>query len=344
MARSIYITSAEGDTGKSTVALGLVDLLTRTVARVGVFRPVARSVQKRDYVLELPAVPGGRGPQLRRVRGRHLRRGAPRPGGRPVAHRVAIPRGRAQVRRRGHRGHGLHRRRGGPHRAGVQRPDRGEPGVAGAARHPGLQPSARRGALDGRGLPGRAAHPARRGDRPGRQPVPRPAPARDAGRAGLRPAGLGHPGRPRPDGPYRAGADGGRGRAPGRGRHRPAVPRGPGRPGRRDVRGAPAREAHRRRRDHHPRRPLGRAPGPAVRARRGGLPVAGRGDPQRRLLPAAPGGEAGRRARAAAADHPMRLRHVPHRERRRLDPWSAVRGLAAQGGHRPGAVREARRR
>ncbi|MCV2395491.1 phosphate acetyltransferase [Actinotalea sp. M2MS4P-6] len=53
MARSIYITSPEGDTGKSTVALGLVDLLTRTVTRVGVFRPVARSVAQRDYVLEL---------------------------------------------------------------------------------------------------------------------------------------------------------------------------------------------------------------------------------------------------------------------------------------------------
>ncbi len=53
MARSIYITSPEGDTGKSTVALGLVDLLTRTVQRVGVFRPVARTVKQRDYVLEL---------------------------------------------------------------------------------------------------------------------------------------------------------------------------------------------------------------------------------------------------------------------------------------------------
>jgi phosphate acetyltransferase len=53
VARSIYLTSPEGDTGKSTVALGLVDLLTRTVQRVGVFRPVARSSDKRDYVLEL---------------------------------------------------------------------------------------------------------------------------------------------------------------------------------------------------------------------------------------------------------------------------------------------------
>ncbi|NKX92145.1 phosphate acetyltransferase [Sanguibacter hominis ATCC BAA-789] len=51
--RNIYITSAEGETGKSTVALGIVDLLTRRVQRVGVFRPVARSTQQRDHVLEL---------------------------------------------------------------------------------------------------------------------------------------------------------------------------------------------------------------------------------------------------------------------------------------------------
>ncbi|MGP7959813.1 phosphate acetyltransferase [Sanguibacter sp. A247] len=52
-ARNIYITSAEGATGKSTLALGVVDLLTRRAQRVGVFRPVARSTQHRDYVLEL---------------------------------------------------------------------------------------------------------------------------------------------------------------------------------------------------------------------------------------------------------------------------------------------------
>ncbi len=53
MARSIYITSAEGNTGKSTIALGVLDTLTRSIERVGVFRPVARSVVERDYVLEL---------------------------------------------------------------------------------------------------------------------------------------------------------------------------------------------------------------------------------------------------------------------------------------------------
>lgn len=53
MARSIYIASAEGLTGKSSIALGLVDLLTRRVERVGVFRPVVRSGDENDNVLDL---------------------------------------------------------------------------------------------------------------------------------------------------------------------------------------------------------------------------------------------------------------------------------------------------
>lgn len=53
MARSIYITSAEGHTGKSTIALGALDALMRVTPRVGVFRPIARSSAERDYVLEL---------------------------------------------------------------------------------------------------------------------------------------------------------------------------------------------------------------------------------------------------------------------------------------------------
>ena len=51
--RNVYITSVEGDTGKSTVALGVLDTLSHEVDRVGVFRPVARSTSERDYVLEL---------------------------------------------------------------------------------------------------------------------------------------------------------------------------------------------------------------------------------------------------------------------------------------------------
>ncbi|AWB96045.1 phosphate acetyltransferase [Agromyces badenianii] len=53
MAHRIYICSAEGNTGKSTVALGALDTLTRRATRVGVFRPIARSTAERDYVLEL---------------------------------------------------------------------------------------------------------------------------------------------------------------------------------------------------------------------------------------------------------------------------------------------------
>ncbi len=53
MARSIFITSAEGHTGKSTIALGVLDALMRVTPKVGVFRPITRSVVERDHVLEL---------------------------------------------------------------------------------------------------------------------------------------------------------------------------------------------------------------------------------------------------------------------------------------------------
>lgn len=53
MATSIYITSAEGSSGKSTIALGVLDALRGRVDRVGVFRPIARSGGDRDYVLDM---------------------------------------------------------------------------------------------------------------------------------------------------------------------------------------------------------------------------------------------------------------------------------------------------
>jgi phosphate acetyltransferase len=53
VARSIYITSAEGHSGKSSIALGVLDTLSHEVERVGVFRPIARSITERDYVLDL---------------------------------------------------------------------------------------------------------------------------------------------------------------------------------------------------------------------------------------------------------------------------------------------------
>ena len=40
MTRSVYVASPEGQTGKSAVALGLVDALTREVGSVGIFRPL----------------------------------------------------------------------------------------------------------------------------------------------------------------------------------------------------------------------------------------------------------------------------------------------------------------
>ncbi|MEU3471477.1 phosphate acetyltransferase [Rhodococcus sp. NPDC006774] len=50
---SIYIASPEGDTGKSTIALGVLQMLAASAARVGVFRPIARSTDEPDYILEL---------------------------------------------------------------------------------------------------------------------------------------------------------------------------------------------------------------------------------------------------------------------------------------------------
>ena len=50
---SIYIASSEGGTGKSTIALGLLHLLAASAARVGVFRPIVRSTEEDDDLLEL---------------------------------------------------------------------------------------------------------------------------------------------------------------------------------------------------------------------------------------------------------------------------------------------------
>ena len=50
---AIYIASPEGDTGKSTIALGVLHRLAVTVAKVGVFRPITRLGEDRDYILDL---------------------------------------------------------------------------------------------------------------------------------------------------------------------------------------------------------------------------------------------------------------------------------------------------
>ena len=53
MARSIYIASLEGHSGKSLVALGVLDAFANTVQRPGVFRPITRSRRNDDHVLRL---------------------------------------------------------------------------------------------------------------------------------------------------------------------------------------------------------------------------------------------------------------------------------------------------
>ena len=53
MTASIYLTSAEGRTGKSAVAIGVLDSLRAGAPRVGVFRPLIRSRATRDRVLDL---------------------------------------------------------------------------------------------------------------------------------------------------------------------------------------------------------------------------------------------------------------------------------------------------
>ncbi|GFG68575.1 phosphate acetyltransferase [Mycolicibacter senuensis] len=52
-ASSIYLAAAEGGTGKAVIALGLLDLLAASSARVGVFRPIVRSLDGPDEQLEL---------------------------------------------------------------------------------------------------------------------------------------------------------------------------------------------------------------------------------------------------------------------------------------------------
>ncbi|MGN6326020.1 phosphate acetyltransferase [Pseudolysinimonas sp.] len=50
MATRVFVTSAEGGSGKSTVAVGLLQALTGSAAAVRVYRPIARGAD--DYVLE----------------------------------------------------------------------------------------------------------------------------------------------------------------------------------------------------------------------------------------------------------------------------------------------------
>ena len=51
MSRSVYLTAMGPASGKSIVALGLVELLSRRVGRIGFFRPIVQSLPDNDIEL-----------------------------------------------------------------------------------------------------------------------------------------------------------------------------------------------------------------------------------------------------------------------------------------------------
>ncbi|PIE67870.1 MAG: phosphate acetyltransferase [Deltaproteobacteria bacterium] len=53
MADSLYIASIEPQSGKSVIALGIMEMLSRRVGRVGYFRPIIPTAQKRNNNIEL---------------------------------------------------------------------------------------------------------------------------------------------------------------------------------------------------------------------------------------------------------------------------------------------------
>lgn len=58
MSNSIYVAAPEGRTGKSMVAVGMIEALTRTVSSVGVFRPVVASGSEDAILHTLVSQPG----------------------------------------------------------------------------------------------------------------------------------------------------------------------------------------------------------------------------------------------------------------------------------------------
>ena len=77
MSRSVYVASPEGLTGKSAVALGLLDALIREVGSVGVFRPLTtlgtgyvREAHERFEAMQ-EQIHGGEAPPSERVMVEH---------------------------------------------------------------------------------------------------------------------------------------------------------------------------------------------------------------------------------------------------------------------------------
>ena len=53
MGKNLYIATMEPRSGKSVVLLGLMELLSRRIRKIGIFRPIVRAGEKRDDYLEL---------------------------------------------------------------------------------------------------------------------------------------------------------------------------------------------------------------------------------------------------------------------------------------------------
>ncbi len=55
MTKNLYIAAAEADTGKSLIILGIMDILSTQVKRVGFFRPIVKDDKKQDHDIQLIA-------------------------------------------------------------------------------------------------------------------------------------------------------------------------------------------------------------------------------------------------------------------------------------------------
>jgi len=53
MGKNIYIATMEPQSGKSVVLLGLMEMLSRRIQKIGIFRPIVRAGEKRDVYIDL---------------------------------------------------------------------------------------------------------------------------------------------------------------------------------------------------------------------------------------------------------------------------------------------------
>ena len=53
MSKNLYIAATEAESGKSLIVLGIMNILTRHIKRVGLFRPIIRLDQKPDHDINL---------------------------------------------------------------------------------------------------------------------------------------------------------------------------------------------------------------------------------------------------------------------------------------------------